>query len=311
MSNTHISSLTAVSGSAHTPFHPGEQAVQTAAGVRAEAEARGQRMLTGELTDAQRRFFAELPFIIVARVDANGQPWAEFVTGVPGFISFPAADNVRIDRGNTSVTSPFAASALALQPGDPVGLLGIDLARRRRNRINAKVEAAAAGAIALRVDQGYGNCPQYIHPRPWDTQLFAGDYIGELSAGISPAVADVIARSATFFIASSSGPPTSAADIRPNAWGADISHRGGEPGFLQVDGNVLRFADYPGNNLFNTLGNLQQYPRCGLLLLDFDNGEVVQIAGRASLQLNSASGRFDVAIDVTAVRHWAKYFWKE
>jgi len=289
-----------------TPFHPGEQAVQTAAGVRAEAEARGQRMLTSTMVEAQRQFFGELPFVVAARVDASGQPWAEFVTGAPGFISFAVDGSVRIDRGRAAAASPFAASFLAVQPGHQLGLLGIDLARRRRNRINGTVQAASAGAIALRVDQGYGNCPKYISPRPWDGELFAGDYVQQQSVNVSPAVAAVIARSDTFFIASSSGEAAAGASIQPTAWGTDISHRGGEPGFLQVDGNVLHFADYPGNNLFNTLGNLQRQPRCGLLLLDFASGEVVQIAGRATLNWHDSAQRYSVAVEVTAVRHWSK-----
>jgi predicted pyridoxine 5'-phosphate oxidase superfamily flavin-nucleotide-binding protein len=292
--------------SAATPFHPGEQAVQTAAGVRAEAEARGQRMLTSTMVDAQRQFFTELPYVVAARIDASGQPWAEFVTGAPGFISFAADGSVRIDRGRPALASPFAASYLAVQPGHELGLLGIDLARRRRNRINGTVEAVSVGAIELRVEQGYGNCPKYISQRPWNAGLFAGDYLQQLSANISPAVAAMIARSDTFFIASSSGPAAVGDSIQPTAWGADISHRGGEPGFLQVDGNLLHFADYPGNNLFNTLGNLQRQPRCGLLLLDFDSGEVVQIAGRAALNWDANAQRYSVAADVTAVRHWSK-----
>jgi predicted pyridoxine 5'-phosphate oxidase superfamily flavin-nucleotide-binding protein len=168
------------------------------------------------------------------------------------------------------------------------------------------VESVSVGAIALRVDQGYGNCPKYISQRPWTAGLFAGDYQQQLSVNISPAVAAVIARSDTFFIASSSGEAAVGDDIQPTAWGADISHRGGEPGFLQVTGNSLRFADYPGNNLFNTLGNLQRQPRCGLLLLDFDSGEVVQIAGRAELDWDADAQRYSVAVEVTAVRHWSK-----
>lgn len=305
MDNTNANTEPGASSPA-TPFHPGEQAVQAAAGVRVEAEARGQRMLTPGLVDAQRQFFAELPFVIAARIDGGGQPWAELLTGKPGFISFTPDGGARVDRGEARAASPFAASFLAVQPGNALGLLGIDLARRRRNRINGTVEATSAGAIALRIDQGYGNCPKYINPRPWNAELFAGDYAERLSRTISPAVASMIASSDTFFIASSSGAAAGDDHIQPTAWGADISHRGGDPGFLQVDGNVLRFADYPGNNLFNTLGNLQQYPPCGLLLLDFNTGEVVQIAGSAKLTWDNSTQGFSIAVEVTAVRHWLK-----
>jgi hypothetical protein len=45
----------------------------------------------------------------------------------------------------------------------------------------------------------------------------------------------------------------------------------------------LAFPDYPGNNMFNTLGNLERYPRAGLLFLDFETGSTLQLVGRAIL----------------------------
>jgi predicted pyridoxine 5'-phosphate oxidase superfamily flavin-nucleotide-binding protein len=294
-----------------TPFHPGEQAVQTAVGVRTEAEARGQKMLSPQLVDAQREFFAHLPFVVVSHIDASGQPWATLLTGEPGFIQ-PAQDGlVRIQRGGVTGPSAFHASFLQLEKGGQVGMLGIEFARRRRNRINATVANATQQYISLQIDQGYGNCPKHISKRRWDDQLFTGDYIERLTPGMSPAAAALVQRADTFFIASSSGPTDSDAKVQSTAWGSDISHRGGEPGFLQVDGNVLSFADYPGNNLFNTLGNLQQYPQCGLLLLDFVTGEVLQIAGHASLTVDEQTGRYRVAINVTATRYLSKYRWQK
>ena len=43
--------------------------------------------------------------------------------------------------------------------------------------------------------------------------------------------------------------------------GADASHRGGNPGFIEVlDGKTVRIPDYAGNSMFNTLGNLVVNP---------------------------------------------------
>lgn len=45
--------------------------------------------------------------------------------------------------------------------------------------------------------------------------------------------------------------------------GADISHRGGPPGFVRVSGaGTLEFADYVGNYTFTTLGDLQMRSLC-------------------------------------------------
>jgi len=292
-----------------SPFHPGEQAVQTTAGVRDEAEQRGQKMLTPQLVDAQRAFFAQLSFVISSHIDASGQPWTGLLTGTPGFIQAELDGRVIIGRGGAGNTCPAATDSQSqtLKPGSQLGLLGIEFARRRRNRINGTVTGANNESIELQIDQGYGNCPKFITKRDWQTEQFAGEYAVTTATTITPQLARFIASADTFFIASSSGPNVLNNDtaVNPTAWGSDISHRGGEPGFIKVDGSTLSFPDYKGNNLFNTLGNLQQYPPCGLLFLDFESGDVMQVAGNA--RLNHDGEQYQVSIDVTEVRCWKKY----
>src|SRR5260370_982463 len=66
--------------------------------------------------------------------------------------------------------------------------------------------------------------------------------------------------------------------------GADVSHKGGNPGFVRVlDEHRIAFPDYNGNSMFNTLGNLTDNPHAGLLFIDFDTGRTLQLTGRASL----------------------------
>lgn len=67
----------------------------------------------------------------------------------------------------------------------------------------------------------------------------------------------------------------------------DVSHRGGRPGFIKVEGSLLTIPDYAGNLHFNTLGNLLVNPQAGLLFIDFNNGNVLQVCGRAEVLLDS------------------------
>ena len=64
----------------------------------------------------------------------------------------------------------------------------------------------------------------------------------------------------------------------------DVSHRGGRAGFVRVeaDGSLL-VPDFLGNNLFMTLGNLQVYPRAGVLFIDFVHGDLLMLSGAAEI----------------------------
>jgi hypothetical protein len=64
----------------------------------------------------------------------------------------------------------------------------------------------------------------------------------------------------------------------------DASHRGGNPGFVQVvNERRLVWPDYSGNSMFQTLGNLAVDPHAGLLFMDFAGGGTLQLTGRARL----------------------------
>ena len=89
-----------------------------------------------------------------------------------------------------------------------------------------------------------------------------------------------IAAADTFFIASGHRGDGEAA-----AFGMDASHRGGEAGFVTVEGPArLSFPDYAGNNHFNTIGNLVVDPRAGLLFVDFARGSLLQLTGRTTIE---------------------------
>jgi len=61
--------------------------------------------------------------------------------------------------------------------------------------------------------------------------------------------------------------------------GADASHRGGDPGFLDVAGDAVVSPDSPGHSVFCTLGNVKSNPRVGLLFVDFETDRTLQVTG--------------------------------
>jgi hypothetical protein len=85
---------------------------------------------------------------------------------------------------------------------------------------------------------------------------------------------------------------------------ADVSHRGGKPGFvgLEEDG-ALVIPDFSGNRFFNTLGNVLATGRAGLTFLDPDSGDLLQLTGAAEIDLDpAAAARFAGAERLWRVR---------
>jgi hypothetical protein len=265
-----------------SPFHAGEREVQARV-VGAEnvtrVERAGRAMIRPFMPEQHREFFAKLPFVILGTRDAQGQPWASLLADVPGFLDTPDAQHLTIS------TPPLPGDDLAarLQPGAQVGILGIEPHTRRRNRANGEVLSTAEGVTRVWVRQSFGNCPKYIQARAPRFLLRTPGEPSEETNLLSEEARALLSRCDTLFLATSS-PQAGNGDARE---GVDVSHRGGKPGFVKVEvlehGTRLTIPDFSGNFMFNTLGNLVREPRVGLLVPDFDTGDLLQLVGLARL----------------------------
>lgn len=259
-----------------SPFHAGELAIQERAGALAQAAVTGRRGIRDHMPDQHREFFAQLPFMLVGSVDASGQPWASVLVGEPGFMHSPDPKTLRIDA-HPLPGDPLAAN---LQAGARLGMLGLEPPTRRRNRLNGLVTALDGAGFTLGVTQSFGNCPQYIQGRAARFVDDLGPLRVEDSGYLGEADRALIEAADTLFIASNAALDT---PDSPNA-GADVSHRGGRPGFVRVEGgDTLVLPDFTGNSFYQTLGNLHLDPRAGLLFIDFASGDLLQLCCSASV----------------------------
>jgi predicted pyridoxine 5'-phosphate oxidase superfamily flavin-nucleotide-binding protein len=271
----------------HSVWHAGEIAWQKQLGVAGQMAEFGARAMRDAMPDQHRTFFAQLPFILAGYEHDNGQVWASLLSGPPGFISSPDPRHLRID------IIPAAADprATALKPGLPLGLLGIELPTRRRNRLNGRVAQQDATGFVLAVEQSYGNCPKYIEKRNYGPHRPPAPVTSTAIQGLDVKSRRLIGNAGTFFVASTAG------------HGAlpDISHRGGRRGFVAIGAEgTLTIPDYAGNHFFNTLGNFLLDPRAGLLFPDFESGEMLQLTGRATI-IADAPGKLTLP---GAERYW-------
>ncbi|SDR87390.1 hypothetical protein SAMN05216496_0256 [Pseudomonas sp. Z003-0.4C(8344-21)] len=256
-----------------SPWHAGEQQLQAHVGVAERMEAFGRKVIRNWMPDQHREFYRQLPFMLLGAVDAQGRPWASVLEGEPGF-----ADS--LDPEHLHFTSrPAPDDPAQLRDGEPVGLLGIELHTRRRNRLNGHVANLTADGFELSVDQAFGNCPQYIQLRQFqrvplsDPQTRPAQHLNSLDEAASA----LITSADTFFVASY-------VDVDGQR-SVDVSHRGGQPGFVRLEGNRLTIPDFAGNLHFNTLGNLLLNPKAGLLFIDFSTGDLLHLSGRTEILL--------------------------
>lgn len=275
-------------------WHPGEIALQRTAGAADALSTQARYILLPFLPDQFRAFFPRLPFIVISFIDAMGNPWGTILAGVPGFVSSPAPDILHIAR-----TPPVGDSLVAaLCEGASIGVLGIELPTRRRNRVNGSVLACDGSGFTVAVQQAYGNCPRYIQQRDYtDAREPRETVSGGKFTGLNDVAAKALLRRAdTMFVSSYAPGPDGAPAM-------DVSHRGGKPGFLRIDDdNVITIPDFAGNRFFNTLGNILCTGRAGLVVPDFDTGDVLLLTGDASVGVDERS--YDEAAQVGAERIW-------
>ncbi len=221
-------------------FHDGELAVQRLAGVQREAGRLAGMLGEPHLDGGIRSFLADRDLAVITARDADHRLWTSPLRGAPGFLQ---AHDGAADRGGGT---PSGRSA--------VGPAGRSARRPHRHRVRHPApDARQRHPGARRARPGsrsrwnrltatapstFSSAPLRLPNRCRPAQSVRRDRLSAEDGAL-------IARADTFFLGT----------VHPHR-GADASHRGGTPGFVRVDGSQLWWPDYPGNNMFNSLGNL-------------------------------------------------------
>lgn len=271
-----------------SPFHHGERQVQEKLGVRDKMETFGKRVIRDHMPQQHRDFYQQLPFVLAGFIDDQGWPWASFLYGDRGFIQSQNNKSLQLD----AKIVPGDPLHDSLTPKRHLALLGIDLPSRRRNRLSTAISEIKKDTLHLDVIQSFGNCPQYIQSRQMipHQHKSASEKI-EITT-FNQEMRKLIADSDTFFVAShyqensqnDSHHKNNTPQNTPTSMGADVSHRGGKPGFVRIDSDkTLTIPDYLGNFHFNTLGNFLVNPKAGLIFIDFDKGHILSLTGSVEI----------------------------
>jgi len=305
------------------PFHRGEIAVQKLSGAHDKVMRYAPRVVRPYLPEQHAEFYQNQPFVVAAARDSHGSMWSTMLfrnddddddddvrdddeSNPRPLVESTSPDTLVIRGGpvrGDALEEAFSSDNAALDNGEPpldVGLLGIEFATKRRNRVNGRVVRSRAknhrgggddssnGSsgrrdLIFKVDQAFGNCPQYIQPRKWwrtRPNAAATTAVAKRATELSEQQMERIRRARTAFVATGYRGDPQQEDVR---YGNDSSHRGGPAGFVRVvDSKTLVLPEYAGNNHFNTLGNLVLDDRMGVTVPDLEGGGLLQLSGVAS-----------------------------
>lgn len=250
-----------------TGAHAGELEVQQRTGRRFPGRIRDR------IPPVAAEFLATHHTCVLAGTGADGRVWVTMLCGEAGFMAAADEHTLRV-AALPPESDPLHAVATT---GGPVGTIIWDATRRMR--VNGLLEPAADGFV-VHADQVFSNCGRYISGRE---ETHVDQAPGEVEAADRLGSDDVaLVQGASTFLIGSRHPDGS----------ADASHRGGNPGFVRVDGpDRLSWPDYDGNNLYMTLGNITLDPRVGLLFLDWRDGTTLQVSGRATIDWDDAANQ--------------------
>lgn len=276
-----------------SPFHAGERTAQQKAGTSGVASELATSM-TDSLSFSSNHdaFLAAQSFAVLTSVDLeNNNVWVTPLFGSPGFIQAVSEKKITISKQSI----PPGDVAHGSTNGTPVSLLGIDLNKRVRHRINGEAKSDIDGSsthIQFDVKEYSPNCPKYINRREL---IPSPDKAAPINTLAERQERNYLNDSDRAFIESMD--TLWIGSYAPGA-GADANHRGGRPGFVRVtSSSTIEWPEYRGNGMFFTSGNLDAYDRSGVTFVDFDTGNVIQMTGRAKVDWEH-NGRYEGATRV-------------
>jgi len=259
-------------------YHKGEKEIQARVGEEIQANSNG-RVILPNIVRGAFNFISNQPLMIISTADPKGAVWTSVLVGDPGFVTVKDETTILITRKLLrSVQDDVCFNNI--EDKSYVGTLFIEPATRRRYRANGRV-TRFDDTIEISIQEAYPNCPKYIQKRKVTFSDILQNRESDREEGtvLSATEATWIKSADTFFVGS----------IGPDGK-MDASHRGGPKGFVEIiDDHTLKIPDYTGNSLYNTLGNFAENPSGGVTFIDFDEGQSLQLSGKAQLVFDQTS----------------------
>lgn len=260
------------------PYHEGELEVQVLTGEQAIA-SKLSSLIQNTVPTRALGFVRQQSVIWIGISGMDGLPCSFPLFGPPGFVNPGNKKQIEINlEANHSIPDLWHSTMLT---GKSIACLIIDFSTRSRLRINGVIRKMSETQLIIDIHEAYPNCPKYIRKREIQHKPTYSEFTLTASGiKLNEQTKSMINCSDTAFVASTAKK------------GADVSHRGGEKGFIKFfKENKILVPDYKGNSMFNTLGNFQNNPHGGITLVDFNQGYYLQLTGKINIDFHNDSSQ--------------------
>lgn len=246
-------------------FHAGEVRLQELFNEQAKAE-RISFSLRKAFVDRTRRSLEDMTLLVVT-VRGAADLDVHFLSGAEGFLTTADATVLVVQPEH-----PLPAGLMErCRNGEVVGTTGIDFHTGARVRVNGLGRIKGGNTLVVETEEVFPNCRGHVEVR----SSVAADV--DATADQTTDVARFVAESRILFIASETGGGTL----------LDVAHRAGPPRFVQLRGDALRYEDYYGNGMYQSLGNLDLYQRATIAVVDLALARGMVFRGSTTLEVNA------------------------
>jgi hypothetical protein len=238
-------------------YHAGQIAVQEEAKTRPVADK------LAHWVGPVGEFALGADLLLLATADADGVLSFTVLSGDPPLVEVVGESELRL-------RFPLGLAPVSRAPVACGGLV-ISLGQARRARINGTL-IPNDGAGELAAAETFTLCRKYMAPSlALEERPHLGPVACEPLALDDPWLAGLLAKAETSFLAS----------VSPDG-GPDVAHRGGPPGFLELDAakRSLTWPEYVGDGVFKSAGNVRATGIMTLLVPDHESGDGVELVGR-------------------------------
>ena len=236
------------------------------------------------------------PLLALGTLDADDRPWCTIWGGEAPFAQQVTNSVIGVRTVVDRVYDPVVNAIYGGRDdgevvrdteggGRMISGLSIHLEERNRVKLFGRMVAGALAGmgegvgqaqLVVKIEQSLGNCPKYLNCKRIRPVVPEPKLESE-GVRLSQKGVELLANADMFFISS----------VHKHE-DMDLNHRGGPPGFMRVESNedggaVLVWPEYSGNNLYQTLGNLQTDPKAGIVVPDFDTGDVLYLTGQTEV----------------------------